>query len=169
MGQYYNPTSLNNLENLYSHSYGNGLKLMEHSWIGNNFVGAVETLLAAGGRWYKHEIVWAGDYEPDEVDAGANLFILGTKLEEHVRSSDFRFVVNHTAKRFVDKYRSIKLSSEWRIHPLPLLTCEGNGGGGGDFRGDDPRGLIGSWARHSISVADVAPEGFQEIIFDLTE
>lgn len=41
-----------------------------------------------------------------------------------------------------------------KIHPLPLLTCEGNGRGGGDFRteNEDYLKLIGSWARNRITI-----------------
>ena len=48
MGQYYMPTLISEdgtVRTLYSHAYDNGLKLMEHSYIGNNFVNAVLTLL----------------------------------------------------------------------------------------------------------------------------
>lgn len=46
MGQYYMPTLISQdgtIHSLYSHFYGNGLKLMEHSYIGNDFVNAVCT------------------------------------------------------------------------------------------------------------------------------
>ena len=66
MGQYYRPVSLDTMEHLNSHDYGCGMKLMEHSWIGNNFVEAVELLLIEGARWDKHKIVWAGDYADNE-------------------------------------------------------------------------------------------------------
>ena len=61
-----------------------------------------------------------------------------------------------------------------KIHPLPLLTCEGNGRGGGDFRGDE-KGIVGSWARDVISVEKTNPlvttdtMDYKEIIFDLDE
>jgi hypothetical protein len=51
-------------------------------------------------------------------------------------------------------------------HPLPLLTAEGNGRGGGDYRGESP--LIGSWARDVISVETEAPTDFEELLFDLS-
>jgi hypothetical protein len=47
------------------------------------------------------------------------------------------------------------------------LTCEGNGRGGGDYRGESP--LIGSWARDVISVSDTKPKDFEELVFDLVE
>jgi hypothetical protein len=57
----------------------------------------------------------------------------------------------------------------WRIHPLPLLTCEGNGRGGGDYRGESD--LVGRWSRDLISVEPVLAEleGYKEITFDLIE
>lgn len=69
--------------------------------------------------------------------------------------------VNYTKKEFVDlkTIRSIsRYDKNWKIHPLPLLTCEGNGRGGGDFYEDDKR--IGSWARDSISIEVDKPIGF---------
>jgi len=57
MGQYYKPISIDKMTFLYSHDYGNGLKLMEHSYIGNNLVNTVESLLAPDGEWYKNRIV----------------------------------------------------------------------------------------------------------------
>ena len=44
MGQYYMPLLIGKDKKIlrfYSHHYNNGLKLMEHSWVGNNFVNAV--------------------------------------------------------------------------------------------------------------------------------
>ena len=55
MGQYYKPCVLKKnyknvkqpvISGLYSHEFGNGLKLMEHSWVGNNFVRAAMQLIA---------------------------------------------------------------------------------------------------------------------------
>ena len=81
-----------------------------------------------------------------------------------------KYLVNHDRKEFVDKSKTPKDADGWQIHPLPLLTCEGNGRGGGDFRGESD--LIGIWARNLISVAtkksDI-PKGFEELIFDIKE
>jgi len=57
----------------------------------------------------------------------------------------------------------------YKIHPLPLLTCEGNGQGGGDFYGEDNKKLIGKWARNRISIESTKPKGYAELIFDLKE
>jgi hypothetical protein len=79
---------------------------------------------------------------------------------------DSIYVINHTKKSFVDKTK-VPNRDGWRIHPLPLLTCEGNGRGGGDYRNDDK--IVGSWARDLISVSSTKPEGFTEVEFNLTE
>ena len=39
------------------------------------------------------------------------------------------------------------------FHPLPLLTANGNGRGGGDYLGSD-MDLVGSWAGDRIAVAN---------------
>lgn len=61
MGQYYMPTLIDDngkVSCLYSHDYNNGLKLMEHSWLGNAFVNAVCTQL-----WKRPQnVAWIGDY-----------------------------------------------------------------------------------------------------------
>ena len=48
------------------------------------------------------------------------------------------------------------------IHPLPLLTVEGNGRGGGDL--GQPPSWVGSWSRDVISVEEGVPEGFEQLL-----
>lgn len=89
MGQYYHPINIDKQEYVYSHDFNNGLKLMEHSWIGNNFMEAVETLLSKGNNWYKTRLVWAGDY----MDNGIFIeefkdSIDREKVKEHYEAND---------------------------------------------------------------------------------
>ena len=165
MGQYYKPISIDKMTFLYSHDYGNGLKLMEHSYIGNNLVNTVESLLAPGGEWYKNRLVWAGDYA-DEEENGDNLWTqVGDdpiEPEDMEKVESGRYIVNHTEREFVDKDIVPKDSEGWKVHPLPLLTCEGNGRGGGDYRRNND--YISSWARDEISIEKEKPEDFEEII-----
>lgn len=178
MGQYYKPININKKQWVYSHEFNSGLKLMEHSWIKNPFVQAVESLLTIGGAWYKNQIVWAGDYADEEPNSAENLYSMTTSddgkdrmqkikpsLIKNIEKS-YPFIVNHSKKEFVDK-RLVPIKEGWKIHPLPLLTCEGNGRGGGDFHGESD--LIGRWARDSISVEEEAPKGYEMIDFNLTE
>ena len=165
MGQYYKPMSIDKMQHLSSHDYGNGLKLMEHSYIGNNFVNTVESLLAPGGEWYKNRLVWAGDYA-DEEENGDNLWTqVGDdpiEPEDMEKVESGRYIVNHTEREFVDKDIVPKDSEGWKVHPLPLLTCEGNGRGGGDYRRNNR--YIGDWARDEISIEKEEPKDFDEII-----
>ena len=225
MGQYYKPIFLKDdkrtpLAHAYSHDFkeehkchdgttytsGTGLKLMEHSWMKNKFVGFIEEMLTPGKAFYKSPLVWAGDYadceffetlpketvlalikDGDSLEGlqarGANLDsiadVSSPKILPTVDTIEYkilpaaqtRYIVNHDKKEFVDKNKCKADSDGWKIHPLPLLTCEGNGRGGGDFRGDE-RGLVGRWARNVISVERskrLIPKDYTEIVFDLVE
>ena len=170
MGQYYKPTILAKNKKtvvkwMYSHDYGNGLKLMEHSWIKNGFVSTFESLIFDNPQ----HIVWAGDYADECKRRKSNIFDRCTqakKIHPDEVAPNFKYIINHTKKEFVDKTKGRKVDG-WQIHPLPLLTCEGNGRGGGDFRGESD--LIGSWARDEISVSNIKPLNFKELKFNLVE
>ena len=76
MGQYYIPIILGSQDPkefirlwMDAHMYGNGLKLTEHSYIGNGFVCAFEFQISEDGPFYKSRVVWAGDYA--EVEPGS--------------------------------------------------------------------------------------------------
>ena len=200
MGQYFKPIILGEKPKdgehetvkawMYSHSYDNGLKLMEHSYQGNNFVSTFEKELTRRGNHYKSRVVWAGDYAEEEpglkiIEEGkehdANLYSLCNDENEIkpkvAKTDDYPFIVNHTKKQFVDKNKVPEIQ-DWegvKIHPLPLLTSEGNGQGGGDFRGEDENEIIGSWARDVISIEKESPlvmigtTDYTELIFDLKE
>ena len=212
MGQYYKSVfiSENNkpISSVSSYDFGNGAKLMEHSWMKNPFVRFVEKQLMITPQ----RLVWAGDYADNEdpstltqmeikaladetcqytnsnviKDKGVNLYTLAEivgKLthDENVKDKykhdyknvaplNARYLINHDKKQFVDKTKTPRDADGWQVHPLPLLTCDGNGRGGGDFRGDSS--LVGVWARNLISVttrkSDI-PKGFEELIFDIKE
>jgi hypothetical protein len=178
MGQYYKPCILGKNKKtvkawLYSHDYDSGLKLMEHSWMLNEFVGAFESMLLPHGKYYKSPVVWAGDYAEEEEGSKTNVYGRckdKNKLNPHKGMIDpiYRYLVNHTKKQYVDKME-VPDKDDWRIHPLPLLTCEGNGQGGGDYFSKDPNSIVGSWARDVISIEKVLPENYTKINFDLVE
>lgn len=194
MGQYYKPVSLTSDKKrvkgyIYSHDIkwsfkrddgkkillGTGLKLMEHSYIGNKMMLCVERLLIPGGEWHKTPIVWAGDYANPEEETGLTLYEMTESAVdgEHIsvkyipkpltakEAKEYRYIVNHTKGEFVDK-QSVPSNDGWKIHPLSLLTSSGNGRGGGDFRGENI--FVGTWAKDIISIGKEIPEGFKEII-----
>jgi len=191
MGQYFLSVNLDKQEFVSPTDYNSGLKLTEHSWLYNPMVGAIVLALTPFGPWYRDRIVWAGDY----MDEG--LFLKGIKgrtrkdrtLYECCRDDDDdrspcisrirpvlpdgpvpELIVSHDAKEFVwllDLPEEDPADPGWHLHPLPLLTCSGNGRGGGDFRGDNR--YTGAWAGHHISAEYLIPPGYKEIRPAFTE
>lgn len=182
IGQYYYPVNLDSREYLYSHDYGSGLKLMEHSYIDNPFVTTVLKLLKKGQPWYKARIVWAGDYgemkfsdfaktpnehlalkiDPDEENIHSSVSKKNKINPDIPRQIKNVILVNHTTKEYV-LYSKIKPDKyDFKINPLPLLTADGNGQGGGDYRGSNMH-LVGQWAGHVISVETKIPKDFTEL------
>ena len=55
---------------------------------------------------------------------------------------------------------------DWCIHPLPLLTCIGNGLGGGDYTNPTLAStdhLLGTWAWDEITITDEPINDYEEI------
>lgn len=189
MGQYYYPTVKKSraLEQFYSHYFGSGLKLTEHSYVGSKFVNKVlASLVDEPGR-----LCWLGDYAEKEdfkrlvVDkalagmmlASMDMFAAEEDDEENLYlhyskeaapDVDARFVVNHSKKEYVDMKRYEEAAPEDRfgmkLHPIPLLTAVGNGKGGGDYRGSN-MDLIGRWCCDEIQTAKDASglKGYNDI------
>ena len=206
MGQYYNPSILKKnwktaknpvMASLKCYDYGNGAKLMEHSYIGNNLVRSIEYLLA--NQFKGHAFVWCGDYA-DEVetrtgthdifcDAGRFIYedydspdninrakryeaLQGTipampEWKEGVEWNPYetipyyKYLINYSKKQ----YCTLPMfnNDKSQVHPLPLLTCSGNGRGGGDYRLEDER--VGSWAFDKIGISNNSADikGFKRI------
>ena len=176
MGQYYKPINIDNKQWLYSHDYGNGLKLMEHSWIGNDFVGAVMNLMVKGGEWFKKRIVWAGDYygdqgeEIDHYSQCSDSNKIKPAISMDIETQKKAILVNHTKKLYVrcDEMPVSKgMGSDWFINPLPLLTACGNGRGGGDYRGNPNK--VGIWAGDVLSISLTVPKGYEKFVVSFSE
>lgn len=188
MGQYYTPIiqRKNKYEGFYAHHYNNGLKLMEHSYIGNSFVETVaKELLHNKGR-----LAWVGDYaEPEDVknELASNFiekereFGNTNKYSKPIVVNDnencvLLLLINHSKKVFVDMRKYLRLAKEDEmgliVHPLPLLTAIGNGKGGGDYHANTCREMIGSWACDEIEIGllDEKCQTYQditeEVLFD---
>ena len=193
MGQYYIPTNISKIQHVYSHDYEAGMKLMEHSWIGNDFVGTVMKLMMPGNPWHKDRLVWAGDYGekklgdfPDsdavkdvinKLQSDSNIFNLAednNKLKPTEKLTDEEWskavLVNYTRKQYVivDKAGAEEADGDWRICQLPLLCSDGNGNGGGDYHGNN-EDLCGLWCGDSIGVELCIPDGFEELIPEFKE
>jgi hypothetical protein len=181
MGQYYKFIILanekhNNREVILvvvnPHDFMMGAKLMEHSYINESLLILVEYLISKNSRFYKSRIVWAGDYadeEKDNIDENSSESVNLYRLADNYSSykgeyinTNYKYIVNHTKKLYVDKTRSKS------IHPLPLLISEGNGLGGGDYDGNN-YDLCGKWARDVISMEETIPDNYNELICDFYE
>ena len=187
MGQYYygvmnasfdgkqNPIAFRNIEPGF-------LKLMEHSWWKNPYVNwFCKKLTEASFR-----VGWVGDYS-DSCGCPDGIFLAAhgcdAEDEEHPKYTETirvcdnyftlndKYLVNHSKKQYLDctKYyrESIKYSewyhgAFWVVHPLPLLTCIGNGLGGGDYRGINKE-KAGFWFWDILEVCGTAPEGYEEL------
>jgi hypothetical protein len=131
--------------------YNNGVKLTEHSYIGNNFMTIIENLIGPNGMFYRSRLVWAGDYADNEPSSEKNLHYMCKEKEPFVYRGDlvsYTYIVNHTKKVYVKKTDG--------LHPLSILTAEGNGRGGGDYHGSNS--MVGTWARDVISMENEAPD-----------
>lgn len=173
MGQYYKPMVINPkarknkvVKWWYAHKYMEGLKLMEHSYFGNILCNAVENYLLD----HPSRIVWAGDYAEEEK-YGENLYDMAddAKCVNEGAVTDLPkgcFVVNLTKGQYYDRDKMYKanLNKEYNlsVNPLPLLTAEGNGQGGGDYFGINMQ-FVGMWARDEIVISTKEPKDFGEI------
>jgi hypothetical protein len=161
------------------HDFMEGAKLMEHSYINTNIMNTVEFLIGPLGPFNKSRCVWAGDYADDETNINQNdsdnnsseleslnLYRLAdnySSFESVYKNQNYKYIVNHTKKLYVDKTKLEK-----PIHPLPLLISEGNGKGGGDYNGNN-YDLCGTWARDVISMENEITNDYEELICDFYE
>lgn len=163
-------------------------KLMEHSWWLNDFVNAV--CLDVYESKEKRRIAWIGDYADDYLEWNEGKTFNGLNRRQIVRlfhqcrdcdgvavkptdfNLDGKFLVNHTKKEYVDCSKFFTNSvmhtknGDWCIHPLPLLTCIGNGLGGGDYTDatdNSTEDYVGYWAWNEISIEDTAPADYAEL------
>jgi len=142
--------------------YTNGMKLTEHSYIGNNFMKIVENLIGPSGMFHKSRIVWAGDYADAEPNSESNLNGMcrtNTPFVYNEPVVSYTYIVNHTKKVYVKKNNEMYIVASEKLvfHPLALLTAEGNGRGGGDYNGPN-KDMVGTWARDVISMENEAPD-----------
>ena len=176
MGQYYMPVIKNGrkINKVYSHDFNNGLKLTEHSYIGNNFVNVVANYLVENPS----KLYWCGDYaEEDDFNTkkefetvynfawnseGERTTLKNTNTEFDW-SKDWYFV-NNTKKEYLlmPKYEEDK----WTYSPISLLTAIGNGRGGGDYEKEDMLSVVGYWAGDIVYLSTQKPECYYDITED---
>jgi hypothetical protein len=153
MGQYYRPVILNADDEVTAwvrcYDYQNGAKLMEHSYLGNNFVMAVDMLLLENAQ----RLVWAGDYAEEDY------YLRCTEESKKTPLAGARqppYVINQDKKTYFNRDEVRKDLEGHVLDPLPLLTALGNGRGGRDYRGADTED-VGIWAGDRIRVSFTKP------------
>ncbi|MGW5386418.1 hypothetical protein [Nocardia sp. NPDC003963] len=155
---------------LAARDYGPSFKLMEHCRLGDPFVAAVERVLTSPTR-----VVRAGGHADKESDSATDLYRQAETATKVASPTDIpvgRYVINHDILVHVDKSTITPNAVGCPLHPLPILTAEGNGLGSDDLHEDKITGdytLVGTWARNRITVADTEPHGYQPLTFDLIE
>jgi hypothetical protein len=202
MGQYYKLCLLNSKKKSYpnkkkvaayleSWDYGQGAKLLEFSWIGNNFVGRLEALInKESGEYAGYPVIVAGDYadyEPKTLQKEKwNIYELagfGHQItpEEAPEPKHYRYVINEDKKVFIDCARmKVCATTEWegvkhtwQVHPLTILCSDGcNGGdarGGGDYYTKHRE--VGAWRRNVVVVSDNRPDEneYKEVFYNFYE
>lgn len=169
-------------------SYDSGLKLMEHSWVGNFFVNSIFEFIKDNPS----NIAWVGDYASDlredeyvnkDLSFEKQTEIIGKtypekfeykrNIEKVKKIIKDGYLINHTKKVFLDLEKYIKENDDkgWCINPLPLLTAIGNGMGGGDYRGINFT-TVGIWAgdelMYSVSIPKECNE-YKEVEYSFKE
>lgn len=162
----------------------NGIKLMEHSWIGNLFVESVSKLLYNAPK----RVVWVGDYANEVGDFDFNIPSKPIIPDYYAAWGDWvvpsiveadenftivgKFLLNHDTHEYIEitnegylfySQPAEKSALPWYIHPLPLLTAVGNDRGGGDFHKGYGYENVGIWAWHLLEVSDGAPMEYEEM------
>lgn len=150
-----------------------GLKLMEHSWVKNDFMNGIMEVINESPAF----LAWVGDYADDDSDFNERytkdtyLTVWGDDKKEspfYAMPSEYEegFLVNHTKGEFLDIAKHIDNGTEngWCVHPLSLLTAIGNNRGGGDYYdGQSDFDKVGTWAMDLIEYRRTKPHGYKEI------
>jgi hypothetical protein len=132
-------------------------KLAEHAARRDDwFVSDVARILTTPTR-----LAWVGEYADPEpgTEPPTNLHCLADHLPETPVPDVVpgRHLINHDRRVYL---LNDSTPYDNAVHPLPALAVED-----GEGYVEDEHGLIGSWARQRISVADTAPTGYTEIQF----
>lgn len=203
MGQYFRICFLNSKKKSYPNKkkvaaylrpwdYGQGAKLMEFSWIGNELVGRLEALInKESGKYAGYPVIIAGDYADEEpyplngekwtIYQLAAEFGHRIEPEEAPEPKHYRYIINEDKKVFMDCNR-VKISQVtewegekeiWKVHPLTILCSDGcNGGmprGGGDYY--NKHRMVGSWRRNVVVTSDNRPDEneYREVFYNFYE
>lgn len=165
MGQYYMPVIKRGktLRRVYSHDFDNGLKLLEHSYIGNNFVNVIANEIVDNPA----QLYWCGDYAEEGDFQSAYMFNQIYKyawdrsrndrttlenMNEYFNWQEDWYYINQTKKQFI----KMPKPGNWIFTPISLLTAIGNGRGGGDYHKEND--MVGYWAGDKVLLSKNKPD-----------
>jgi hypothetical protein len=144
------------------HSAENGLKLMEHSWLHNNYVNLVLNQLTKPTK-----LSWVCDYtEEDEWNWNNSNEI---KLM-NLNVVKYKYIINEDKESYIDVDKLEELykkqsSDGWHIHPIPILcNIEDSPQGGGDYNEEDSR--RSTWSKDRIWVSNNKPYDYKDVTKD---
>jgi len=179
MGQYYKPVIKrgSELKRAYSHDFSNGLKLTEHSYIGNNFVNVIANEILENPA----QLYWCGDYAEEYDFKSPEVFKeimdyawgydypneAGTTIENPNEEFDWSkdwYYINETKK----EYLLMPKQGDWVFNPISLLTALGNGRGGGDYCNEENQYYVGIWAGDVVCLSQEKPTDkiYKDIMLD---
>jgi hypothetical protein len=148
-------------------SIGEGAKLAEHYYIGNDYVnGVMAELIDAPAK-----LVWLCDYHDEEGETWEDYEerdLPDDTLHSSIENNRY-FVLNLDKKAFIDMEKLWELhgdnDGQWPIHPAPVLANSDYGSmGGGDHHGEIAQRA--SWKGDTIEVVltkDDVPQAFSDI------
>lgn len=169
MGQYYKFVNIDKKEVCDKNRHG--YKLMEHSYVGNNYCNDILRLLS--NEWKGDRVIHVGDYAESTDTSNTSNIISKICKELGIESttvynyaSDFndiscssneniRYVYNIDKKEYIDLFKQpiqdfwydekLKKIGACKINSFALLTGCGNEQGGGDYYFKNKQ-YVGSWA-----------------------
>lgn len=167
LGQYYKFINMDKKE-VCDRNRG-GYKLMEHSYLNNDYCDNILTLLS--NKWKGDRIIHMGDYA-DENDGTLTSHLIAKLKREFKPDTSFynysynfediepkkvsnkiRYVYNLDKMEYIDLYHQPIIGTWYydgkasfsKINSFALLTACGNGQGGGDYCGVS-KNNVGAWA-----------------------
>ena len=158
MGAYYEATIVGSKKTLRfdPHDLNSGLKLLEHSYIGNIYTERIMHKLLTKAR-----LGWVCDYFAGEYQWSNVVEDHTFDLSAPIMEKDY-IILNHTKKVYIHIPLQQELASkDWNIHPIPIL-CNSNDYhmGGGDY-GKDPR--RSTWFMDELEVVYTPNSLYQDV------
>ena len=141
MGAYYQAVCTGTNEAISPSITEDFYKLMEHSWIGNEFLNLVLHNIHKGS-WKNQPVVWSCDYDDDSLwNVSKNISF----SEDVIHASKWKgyedcIILNNSKKEFIDlvEYKQkFFYRGHGTVHPFSLLTSQATHSmGGGDYHAD---------------------------------